>query len=213
MINKLGLLQPLPAGFRLRRARSHQEAAGFLSASVLGAALRGCATQVNRMNPAGIPMFYGAEDAMTAVREARIHTSHNWITVAAFDTSEPCTVINFTILPPMPLMFDLDQGHLRRPLIFLHSFVEELSKPAREMYEQIDYVPTQVVTEYLLRIFGQGQLVTGLLYKSSLTGRVSAVLDIPNDRCVGQEPGWADQGLCLGLVPNSAETRSVSPGS
>jgi hypothetical protein len=212
LINELGLVQQLPARYRLWRARPHREPVMFLGASELGTAPRECAMQANRMSPAGIPMFYGAEDMSTAVREATVRTPHEWVTVAAFETSQPCTVINFTSLQPVPSMFDLERARVRRPLMFLHAFVRHLSEPARETYEQIDYVPTQIVTEYLLRIFGHGELVKGLLYKSSLTGGVSAVLDVPNDRCVEREPGWAvEQGLRLGLLTNSAELRSVPP--
>jgi hypothetical protein len=67
-------------------------------------------------------------------------------------------------------MFDPERDRLRRPLLFLHKLVAQLSRPARVTHEQIDYVPTQVDTEYLLRIFAKGKLVVGLLYASALTG-------------------------------------------
>lgn len=209
LIVESGLLHQLPARYRLWRARTHRQPTVSLGAPELGTVPRECAIQANRMSPAGIPMFYGAENVTTAIREVAIRTSHEWVTVGAFETSQPCMVVNLTCLPPVPSMFDLEHAHVRRPLMFLHAFVKHLSEPAREKQEQIDYVPTQVVTEYLLKVFGHGQLVAGLLYKSSLTGDVSAVLDISNDHCVEQVPGWMEQGLSLGLVPNSAETRRV----
>jgi len=86
-----------------------------------------------------------------------------------------------------------------------------LSQPARETYEQIDYVPTQIVTEYLLRIFLDGEGVDGLLYASALTGEVCAVLDVPYDRCVKQTPGWEDSDeLRLGLSRGSQFTRALT---
>lgn len=45
-------------------------------------------------------------------------------------------------------------------------------------------MPTQIVTEYLLRIFGNPARVRGILYASALTGQVSAVLDVSNAHCV-----------------------------
>jgi hypothetical protein len=77
-------------------------------------------------------------------------------------------------------MFDPERGGERRPLLFLHQFVKQLSKPARAQFEDIDYVPTQVMTEYLLRIFRKGE-VDGILYPSALTGDVSAVLSVSNE--------------------------------
>jgi hypothetical protein len=107
------------------------------------------------------------------------------------------------------------RGRQRRPLLFLQEFVAQLSKPARaKEYEQIDYVPTQVVTEYLLRIYAKGRLVAGLLYPSALTSAPCVVLDVPHDRCVEQKPGWEAAGdgqLRLGLVPGSLET-ATRPG-
>ncbi|UQA95890.1 hypothetical protein [Streptomyces halobius] len=51
----------------------------------------------------------------------------------------------------MPSMLGRERAHRHQPLLFLHKFADQLSEPARVMYEQIDYVPTQIVTEYLLR--------------------------------------------------------------
>jgi len=164
------------------------------------------------MSPAGISMFYGAENPATAIQEVAVRADgkHKWVTVGAFETSGPCVVVDFTCLPTVPSMFDPERGRQRRPLLFLHQFVAQLSQPARVTYEQIDYVPTQIVTEYLLRIFAKGQLVTGLLYPSALTGASSAVLDIPHDHCVDQAPSReADKETSrprLGLLPGSLKS-------
>lgn len=207
LVDRLGLIRPLPKGSGLWRGRSHEVGAAYSSAASLGTAPRDKATRGNRMNPAGIPMFYGAADMSTAAIEALTHTDDRLVSLGRFETSEPCVVVDFTSLDPVPSLFDLDRSPLRRPLMFLHRFVQELSLPAREEYEEIDYVPTQVLSEYLLRIFRPGVEIAGLLYRSSLSGDVAAVLDIPHDRCVDQTDGWTDQpGLRLGMVPSSART-------
>jgi hypothetical protein len=108
-------------------------------------------------------------------------------------------------------MFDPEWGGFRRQLLFLHRFVKQLSDRARPQYEQIDYVPTQILTEYLLRVYEKGRLVHGLLYASSITGGMSAVLDVANDRCVEQAPAWrAGDALRLGLVSTSVESRKLT---
>ncbi len=211
LIETLELLRELPSGYRVWRARLHSVQAVAWGASDLGTAPREYATQANRMSPAGIPMFYGSEDPATAIQEVAVRAGEKdrWVTVGAFDTSQPSVVVDFTNLLPVPSMFDPERGRLRRPLLFLHKLVALLSKPAQVTHEQIDYVPTQVVTEYLLRIFAKGKLVVGLLYASALTGNPSIVLDVPHDHCVEQEPGWEASGdgrLRLGLVPGSIET-------
>jgi hypothetical protein len=108
-------------------------------------------------------------------------------------------------------MFDPNLGSEWRYIRFLNSFAAALSEPARDTYEQIDYVPTQIVTEYLLRIYLGGKGVDGLLYASALTGGVCAVLDVPSTQCVEQTPDWdADNKLRLGLAPRALFTRELT---
>ena len=212
LIERLELLRTLPAGYRFWRARAHNPDGISHIAAELGTAPRERAKQANRMSPAGISMFYGAGDETTAVREVALRAQDDWVTLGMFATSKDCTVVDFTGLRPIPSMFDPEWGSMRRFLLFLHRFRDQLSAPARSTYEQIDYVPTQIVTEYLLRIFGDGENIDGMLYSSALTGRVSAVLDVPADRCVEQAPGWqADTQLRLGLISNSVYTRMLTP--
>jgi hypothetical protein len=208
LIEQLDLVRDLPAGSRWWRARTHSAPDADWGASELGTTPRENAIQANRMSPAGIPMFYGAVDPDTAVREVAIRTDDRWVTVAAFETSQACTVVDFTALPPVPSQFDPERAHSLRSLLFLHEFAAKLAQPARARLEQVDYVPTQVVTEYLLRIHGRRTPINGLLYPSAFSGGACAVLDVPNVRCAEQTAGWAstDQ-LRLGLVPGSAVTR------
>jgi RES domain len=215
LIETLDLLRDLPDGHRLWRARLHPDPTVTWGASDLGTAPREFATQANRMSPAGIPMFYGAEDRATAIQEVAVRAGeeHRWVTAGAFETSQPCTVVDFTRLPKVPSMFDLERARQRRPLLFLHKLVAQLSKPARATHERIDYVPTQIVTEYLLRVFAKGQLIAGLRYASALTNDTCIVLDVPHDQCVDQEPRWEGSGeresLRLGLVRGSLATQPV----
>ncbi|MFI1408687.1 hypothetical protein ACH4Y0_01920 [Streptomyces sp. NPDC020707] len=74
----------------------------------------------------------------------------------------------------------------------------------REGYDQIDYVPTQVVAEFLLKVFNPDNPVQGLICTSSLNQRPCAVFDLDSSCCVEQTTGWnARPETCLGLVPGS----------
>jgi hypothetical protein len=115
LIEQLDLVRTLPAGMRLWRARAHKSGQQFdLDASSLGAIPRSIAIQANRMSPAGIPLFYGAQDPETAVREAngRSRTS-NLVTIAEFETSRDCQIVDFARLRPVPSLFDPELGRLR----------------------------------------------------------------------------------------------------
>ncbi|KJS60398.1 hypothetical protein VM95_21385 [Streptomyces rubellomurinus] len=211
MIPKVGVLRELPAGSKLWRARTHEDREVSWGASDLGTAPPERAKQSNRMSPAGIPLFYGADSPDTAIRETSGHSDNGkpFVTFAEFETSHPCMVVDFTLLDPVPSIFDVEKQGVRRSLMFLHDFVKRLSAD-HDGREHLEYVPTQVVTEYLLRVFGQDQPVVGLVFRSAAKGAgddsICTVLDVPHLRCVEQEPGWCDAGLSLGLVPGSMQT-------
>ncbi|MGW8847772.1 HEPN-associated N-terminal domain-containing protein [Streptomyces xiamenensis] len=210
LVDRLGLVKELPAGTCLWRALTHEEPALEWNAQRLGTAPRQYARQANRMSPAGIPMFYGAIDAETAIRETSLRSEAPWATAAVFQTSAACSVVDFTNLPPVPSAFDLERAADRRSLMFLRDFAAELTAPPRSTYEQIDYVPTQVVTEYLLHVFRPQAPVSGLLYTSSLTGKTATVLDVANEHCT--DPGTQPPSLSPGrtaLVLDHASLRTV----
>ncbi|MFG3365618.1 HEPN-associated N-terminal domain-containing protein [Streptomyces sp. NPDC090032] len=205
----LDLVQEIPAGTRLWRAREVRDsevttAAGW-GAADLGTAPREFARSSNRMSPAGIPMFYGAFDQDTAVQEVT-RGEPLQLAVGTFELSRSCAVVDFTRLPGVPSMFDPERGHQRRTLQFLHQFVAQMAKPVRDGYDQIDYVPTQVIAEFLLKVFNPDDPIQGLIYTSSLNQQPCAVFDLDSSRCVEQTMGWNTRTETrLGLVPGSVE--------
>jgi hypothetical protein len=103
LLERLNLaIRTLPAGYRLWRARTHHAEVDLGTASELGTAPREYAKQANRMTPAGIPMFYGASEADTAIREVAVRSTDTWATAGCFETSKPCVVVDFTKLPETP---------------------------------------------------------------------------------------------------------------
>lgn len=230
VIARLGLVRRLPAGTRFYRARTHStELDGPKAAADLGTAKLDQVKRGNRMSPAGIPMFYGSEQDDVAIDEVSQGVSDGWVTVGAFETSELIFVLDLTDLPDTPSMFE--PGHnvnSRKEIEFLYHFVNELSRPIKTEDEEIDYVPTQVVSEYVMRMLQESlpsqfrQQVVGILYPSavrdrsaprSLLGGVSVVLDIPRSRCIdrGQELPRG-RGPCLILEQESLRTAQL-PGS
>jgi RES domain-containing protein len=126
----------------------------------------------NRMSPAGIPMFYGAEDEATAIAETYTPSPGTpaVVTVGKFRTARPAWVVDLTALPPFPSLFDQERRHLRGPLRFLRAFVKDLSKPIKkDGREHIGYVPTQIVTDYLRHVFRTetGHRARGVIFPST----------------------------------------------
>ncbi len=198
VIKEVGLVRTMKAGMRWFRARVHDPAKEYTSAADLGTAPRKAAVFSNRMSPAGIPMFYGAADVETVVAETYTPTPDKptTVTVAKFETARDACVVDFTALPPVPSLFDEGRRQLRAPISFLWSFVRDLAKPIqRDGREHIEYVPTQIVTEYLRHVFRteDGPRVRGVIYQSSRNGGGKcSVLFVGNRQCCDAKPGWQE---------------------
>jgi len=149
-------------------------------------------TRTNRMSASGIPVFYGALDAETALEEARIHASAGQPmgTGSTFRLLRPISVLDFTALPEMPSAYDKARREMRIELMFLYHFVTELSKRIdMDGREHTEYVPTQILTEYIRHFhkLDSGDSVMGLIYPSSMqTGGKSIVLFLTASDCSDQ---------------------------
>jgi hypothetical protein len=171
----------------LWRARPHGPGDDVGSATELGTTPVD-KSQANRMSPAGIPMFYGAYDPDTAIAEATEGKGDPLVTVGAFHVAATAKLLDLTHLKPVPSIF-ADDGDERGKWQFLHHF--ERSLRVRAAKDQIDYVPTQIVTEYFLRIFGGGRYFDGIQYTSDVVaGRTCIVLNVRNEACL-DHPGDA----------------------
>lgn len=191
----------------LWRARPHDAATPLKTGASLGTAPVEF-SKPNRMSPAGIPMFYGALDAATAELEACQDTEHENISVGAFRASGVLKLLDLTHLPPVPSIF-ADNGDERPQWTFLHYFTKQLRQ--KPVLPDVDYVPTQVVTEYFLRVFGDGDFFDGVMYHSDVTGGdTCVVVDVRNDGCVDIELGW-DSGdkLRLALDVSTLDTKKI----
>lgn len=205
LIPQAGLVHEIPAGHRLWRARAHEVPEQNWSARLLGTASPTQARQPNRMSPAGIPLFYGGDHPATAIQEVARHApdTTTLVTYAAFETIRPCTVVDFSRLGTVPTIFDTDRAHLRRALMFLHAFVTRLSADV-DGEEHLEYVPTQIVTEYLLRVFDRERGISGLVFASAAgNGGLCTVLDVPQGHCLDPGDPEPDEHTALRLVPGT----------
>ena len=197
------LLRTVETGTRIVRARAHAADEAFLPVEELGPPPIDKARYSNRMSPAGIPMFYGAEREDTALNEV---DGDDCATVADFVTLQPFKVLDLTRIPSIPSLFDQHRNHLRPALKFLTSFKEDLSKVVeKDGREHIEYIPTQVATEYFRRVFrdADNEPVRGIVYESSRhEGGISWVLFFENDDCT-QDDRFDTSGKWLSMLTAS----------
>jgi HEPN/RES N-terminal domain 1/RES domain len=224
LIARHGLVRTLPAETVVYRGRSHAAAEGFTTAADLGTPPREAAMS-NRMSPAGIAVFYGALDRETAIAEIAPSISNEKPTMSLgeFATADEMQVVDLAVLPEIPSIFDEDARTDRPTLRFLRQFAGIVSQSAAgdraADREIIDYIPTQVVTEYLWHAFDEEHdagRIDGILYRSAQhDGGTCCALFVPRDNCVEPDADRGDSDLPavtlrqVELVPVSRLTRLV----
>ena len=175
-----GVLHQIPIGTILYRTRSLDKALdnsfGFKDiTSAPNASAGQC-----RMSPAGVSMFYGAFDKETAISESIKSADEKVLVIGEFKTIRELTVVDLTALPTdVSIWMDKWEG-----IAFLKSFHKDITQPLlKEAKEAIEYVPSQIFTEYLRWMFTdkQGRNVDGLVYKSCKTKKANVVLFCNNE--------------------------------
>jgi RES domain len=155
------------------------------------------------MSPAGIPLFYCADDIDMALAEVGRADDREFFTVGRFATTKPIEIVNLVDVPRIPSIFDPVLGRWQGHISFLNDLVEELRKSVETTRANLDYVPTQVFCEYFLHVFRDGS-IRGLAWKSAATsegGRCFA-LNIPHADCVNDPDSGIDRPQ-LEFVENS----------
>lgn len=167
----VGLFVPLARGSKLFRVRHQPAGKSYTTATDLGPPPVEMAVQTNRMSPPGIVMMYASEDAKTALAETA--NEPGAYMVGTFTTDRDALILDLSALPRVPSIFEEVPDTLecdpRVALIFLREIAHDISRPiARDEYAHIEYVPTQVVTEYLRTVTTiDGRKIDGIRYKSS----------------------------------------------
>lgn len=171
IVNRLGLIVTIPAGTDLVRVRVSKDGVGYTTVAELGPPPIEKAVSANRMSPAGIPMFYGAFDEATALAEITKKTDA-YATIGKFELLREVKVLDLTKLPSVPSIFDRERRDDRQAIFFMFDFLEDFSKPIdKNGSEHIEYVPTQIVTEYFRHIYQHGEdgHIDGIVYPSSVS--------------------------------------------
>lgn len=170
LVIKHNLMESIRPGTLLFRARPMKDGENWpLDAKQLGAPPSDKAS-AGRMNPAGISYLYLAFDRATTLAEIQ-HGQSDRSAIGQFEVINDLRVLNLTQLPNLPSIFDDGRRDEAEALIFLASFIKEITKPVEKNgSEHIEYVPTQVVSEYFALVFElkNGERLDGILYPSAV---------------------------------------------
>lgn len=171
---KTKLVVELPKGTKLYRARvdkSFHTKLGELCSPPSEKAIS------NRMSPTGISMFYCSEDQETAISETTYESDKTpKISIAEFILKENLTIIDLTNLPSEKEdFFSLEKNEIN----FLKDFVKNITSPIeKDGKEHIEYIPSQIVTEYFRYILKtkENKKINGIAYPSSKNKKKCYVL-------------------------------------
>lgn len=212
VISHCRLYRTLTAGAIVCRLRVHALGEKHTKACELGPPPPEVARFANRMSAAGITAFYGAFDKDTAIAETTsLEKEAKGATLGHFKLLKDLHVVDFTALPPIPSVFEAGSRSRRNGILFLRGFLDDFTAPIqKDGREHIEYVPTQVVAEYL-RFVHRGhkkRRIDGILYRSARhTGANACVIFIgPEAVC---DPDDVDDTKILML--ESIETFELQP--
>ena len=200
-----GLFTDIRKGTELVRVRVVDYDKNPSTADELGAPPALSAAQ-NRMSPAGISMFYACFDELTSVLETydpklvKGRHRRKKLVLATFETVRDLRLLDLERVPDLPSSFDPGRTSRRKRIRFLQDFVEDFSKPIeRDGREHFDYVPTQIMTEYIRhRLMDNDDCrIDGVLYPSAKNpGRTAVVVFAGPELCgPRQDPPYATAPL------------------
>ena len=117
-------------------------------------------------------MFYGSESKDTAIKEiTHEDRKPKFATIGAFATKGELRLLDLTRTPADPGLFDRDMHEIRPVIMFLNAFIDDLTRPIiKDGREHIEYVPSQIVTEYFRHLFRDedGNPLHGILFPSAV---------------------------------------------
>lgn len=133
-----------------------------------------------RMNPAGISVFYGSTDPTTCVAELRAPVGGQAV-VGKFEIVRPLRLLDLTRLESMRNGLSyFHPGYLdaHRYGLFVQDFHDEIRKPVIPGAEALEYLPTQVVAEYL---WTRTRRIDGLIFRSAqVSGKHANIVLFPH---------------------------------
>jgi hypothetical protein len=161
-----GIIRPvymLPVGQKIYRARllsDHLTDDRLRSdpAGELGAPPRE-RTRAGRMNVEYIPAFYAAFSRETAVAEIRPGIGEQ-VGIGEFTLQRELKTLDFTAFARA----DFEVAYVQTRYDFIDQMEGEISKPILALDRQREYIPTQIVAEYLREYFG----CDAVIYRSSM---------------------------------------------
>lgn len=209
-ISEHRLIKLIDRGTAIWRVRVHEECVPLTQDHHLSSPPIDNATQANRMSPAGVSMFYGAEDFETACLETidPNRTTNKQATGVIFRTVRELRLLDLVDLPTVPSYFESGNSDRRVVIAFLNHFSQDIAKRIeRDKKQHIEYVPSQAFTEYIryeLQLEDTSK-IDGIRFRSSMNGHTCYVLFCTQENCI-VNPQYRDDERWLEFDETSLKT-------
>ncbi|WP_299667203.1 HEPN-associated N-terminal domain-containing protein [uncultured Polaribacter sp.] len=151
----------------LYRARQHTTENEVTGAAKIASLPNFLNKTAGRMNAAGISLFYCSKNKNVTIKEvvSKKRTTMPYYSTAIFRNAEAIRLVDLTKLPDTPSVFDESNNQSIDIIYFMHSFVEEVSLPVLQKDSILEYLQTQVITEYIR--YNPDLNVDGMIYHSA----------------------------------------------
>lgn len=192
-ISRFGMIEELKSGDFIYRARLDNKKK-YKTPKELGTPKPENCLKPNRMSPAGIPMFYGSKDKVTCIVELRSEKGH--YTIGKWTPTKKLRILNLTkdfgfnthsnlyYYKDFPSIFDKDNRDFIFDYQFILKFASDLSSKVDDNIANINYVPTQIVAEFLRKVaLFDDKSLDGICFYSSINGGKNYALFIEQEEC------------------------------
>lgn len=118
----------------------------------------------NRMNPIGISYTYLSDDEETCIAEIKPYVG-DIVYLAKFIVKRDLTLLDLSLIPKIKIksIFDSKYDHdMRWAKDFIKMFIDDISKPVLPSESELEYIPTQVIAEFI-----RNHGYDGIKYQSS----------------------------------------------
>jgi DNA-directed RNA polymerase subunit N (RpoN/RPB10) len=161
------MITELPESSKLYRTRQHKWKDEIQRVDQMASLPNFLNKTAGRMNAAGISLFYCSQNRQLTIDEVvgKRRSSKPYYTTSIFYNKEQLRLVDLTKLPDIPSVFDSQNNRFRDIIFFLKTFMTEISQPVKVKDSILEYLPTQVITEYLR--YNTELNVQGIIYWSS----------------------------------------------
>lgn len=155
-----------------------------------------------RLSAAGMPILYTAREPETACAEVASHSHYNECVVATFEVRQPLRLLDLTVIPPLPSIFDAAYSDFAGRRFAFEFYRDRMMDyiPGDDR-QAMEYLPSQLLTEAFRWLSVPS--IHGIAYPSAAgVGGTNVALFFDDNEWI-TEPGEQPNYLASPSRPNS----------